>query len=132
MNAKVISVARFASIGTAVVGAAFGATWAVKNELDRRATLRRQIAVGAAGALTLGTAVGMCTGMLLAPKPGRELREDLADKLADMRERARMGAQRISEGAHRLRQSAAQAIAEGAERAERGLQTPSSTLNGTP
>lgn len=51
-------------------------------------------------AFVLGAGLGMLAGMLLAPKSGEELREDITD--------------RLNEGAHRVRK-ASRSVARGAQ-----------------
>jgi hypothetical protein len=51
--------------------------------------------LGVAGIFALGVVVGAALGLLAAPKPGRELREDLRHRLGRAAERAREEAEEL-------------------------------------
>lgn len=61
--------------------------WLASVGLERRNVASDIFAAG--GYILLGCAIGAGIGMLLAPKPGTELREDLSKKLRDTGERLR-------------------------------------------
>ena len=84
--------------------------------LFRRVSGRNQTNyLGAAGLLVAGAVVGAAAALLLAPKPGSELREDV-----------RKGAKRLTTGAQerlgRVTTAARQAVASAAESANSGLE----------
>ena len=51
------------------------------------------------GVIVLAAAAGAVAGLLLAPKSGKETRQDLADKANDMKDRAKRGMDEAKIGA---------------------------------
>lgn len=50
---------------------------------------------------SVGLAVGAGVGLLLAPRPGRELRKDIAERISEVPENLSKLPQRASDAAHR-------------------------------
>ena len=56
-----------------------------KGKLERKSDVRKKVAIAA----TAGVAVGAFAGVLLAPKAGRETREDIMQNLNDLPDKAK-------------------------------------------
>jgi gas vesicle protein len=66
-------------------------------------------------AFFLGASLGVVAGMLLAPKSGEELREDLTDRLNEGAERARTAGRSVSRRAQEMANQAQQRVSEMAD-----------------
>jgi gas vesicle protein len=75
-------------------------------------------------AFVLGASLGMVAGMLLAPKSGEELREDLSDRLNEgahrVRKAGKSAARRAQDVAHQVQQGVSD-VADAGVRAARKL-----------
>jgi hypothetical protein len=60
----------------------------------RRRGVRARILLSALGLVALGAGFGACAGLLLAPSSGRRLRQDVGDRLDQIRERMKTEAQK--------------------------------------
>jgi gas vesicle protein len=60
----------------------------------RRRSARAKTLLSAIGLVALGAGVGACAGLLLAPASGRRLRQDVGDRLDQIKERMKTGAQK--------------------------------------
>lgn len=66
-------------------------------------------------AFLVGASVGVGIGMLLAPKSGEELREDLADQLNEGTRRARAAGRTVSRRAQEIADQAQQSVSDMAD-----------------
>ena len=66
-------------------------------------------------AFFIGASLGVGIGMLLAPKSGEELREDLADQLNEGTRRARVAGKNVSRRAHEITDQARQSVSDMAD-----------------
>lgn len=57
----------------------------LKGKMERRGCVRRKMAVAA----TIGAAVGVVAGVLLAPKAGKETREELIKDIKELPDKAK-------------------------------------------
>jgi gas vesicle protein len=63
----------------------------------------------------LGASLGIGIGMLLAPKSGEELREDLADQFNEGRRRARAAGRTVSRRAQEFAEQARESVSDMAD-----------------
>jgi gas vesicle protein len=66
-------------------------------------------------AFFIGASLGVGIGMLLAPKSGEELREDLADQLSEGTRRARAAGKTVSRRAQEIAEQARQNVSDMAD-----------------
>lgn len=66
-------------------------------------------------AFVLGAGLGVVAGMLLAPKSGEELREDLTDRLSEGAERARAAGKSATRRAQEVASQVQQRVSEMAD-----------------
>jgi hypothetical protein len=60
----------------------------------QRRRMRARILLSAATLIALGAGIGACAGLLLAPSSGRRLRQDVGDRLDQIKERVKGEAQK--------------------------------------
>lgn len=63
-------------------------------------------------AFAIGAALGVAAGMLLAPKSGEELREDLADQLNEGAHRVRVASRSVTRRAHEMANQVQQSVSD--------------------
>ncbi len=54
------------------------------------------IALSAIGLVAVGAAVGACAGLMLAPSSGRRLRQDVGDRLGQLRRKIKSDARKLA------------------------------------
>ena len=70
-------------------------------------------------AFLLGTSLGVVAGILLTPKSGEELREDLSDRLNDGARRVRAAGRTVRRSVHDMADQAQQSVSDAADAALR-------------
>jgi len=79
--------------------------------------------------LVCGAALGATLGLLFAPKPGSELRRDLADGAGRLRRRAQEAIEHGADSLHRGMDQAARFAEEAGDRAHRAVRRPGSVTD---
>ena len=72
-------------------------------------------------AFFLGASLGIGIGMLLAPKSGEELREDLTDQLSEGTRRARAAGKMVSRRAQEIAEQARESVSDMADAGVRAV-----------